>query len=103
MIDDRLSLFYKTRDRLTILRSNQKLQHLVDLLDETDVETAAQASYAYWLASLSSDRPPTDDQRHRMATREARRHLCKTDNDRTALKALKETCNYRRVCTPFCK
>jgi hypothetical protein len=49
-------------------------QIMLATLSEEDFEIAAQSSYAYWLASLS-DQPPTQEQRLRMATREARRFL----------------------------
>jgi hypothetical protein len=77
------------------------LQDLVQQLTEEEIETAAQGSYAYWLATVSSSAaaaapPPKPEQRMRMTLREARRHTFKVPYDQAA-QAIKETCKYRRV------
>jgi hypothetical protein len=60
-----------------------------------DVEMAAQGSYAYWVAKHSSN-PPTEEQKIKMAMREARRHIYGVKYP-DAVKNIKETCKYRRV------
>lgn len=72
-------------------------QDLVKLLNEEELEILAQTSYAYWLASLSQDHPPTADQRERMALREVRRQSRKSaDDDAKVLHEIKETAKHRK-------
>jgi len=71
------------------------MQGLAQLLNEQELEILAQTSYAYWLASLSPDHPPTAEQRLRMATREVRRQSCKSPDDAAVLQAVKETVRHR--------
>lgn len=61
-----------------------------------DIEIAAQGSYAYWLATLSADNPPSEQVRNRMALREARRHVFRVKYE-DAVVNLKNTCKYRKV------
>lgn len=68
---------------------------MIDTLNEEELEITAQSSYAYWLKSLS-DRPPTEEQRQRMALREARRILFKNPFEK-AEKGIKEIVQYRKV------
>jgi len=66
-------------------------------LNEEELEILAQTSYAYWLASLSQDHPPTADQRERMALREVRRQSRKSaDDDAKVLQETKETAKHRK-------
>lgn len=71
------------------------LQDLFGTLSPEDVEMAAQGSYAYWVAKHSSA-PPTEEQKVKMAMREARRHIYGVKYP-DAVKNIKETCKYRRV------
>lgn len=71
------------------------LQSLVATLSPEQIEYAAQSSYAYWLATFS-EQPPTDAERLRMATREARRFLGNPYD--VAMEHLHETCRFRKVC-----
>ena len=64
-------------------------------LNEEEVEYAAQGSYAYWLATISG-KPPTDEERMRMATREARRHLFKVPYEKACVQ-IKDTVHFRKV------
>ena len=59
------------------------------------METAAQGSYAYWVA-MHTDTPPTDDQKERFAIRECRRHIFGVKYE-DAVGNIKETCKFRRV------
>jgi hypothetical protein len=68
---------------------------LVGTLNEEEVEYAAQGSYAYWLATISG-KPPTDEERMRMATREARRHLFKVPYEKACVQ-IKDTVHFRKV------
>ena len=70
-------------------------EKLFALLNEEQVEAAAQASYAYWLATLSK-RPPTKEEQIKMAKRECRRHVVKRAFER-ASKDILETLQYRQV------
>lgn len=56
---------------------------------------AAQGSYTYWVAKHSST-PPTEEQKVKMAMREARRHIYGVKYP-DAVKNIKETCKYRKV------
>ncbi|GAX24375.1 hypothetical protein FisN_4Lh498 [Fistulifera solaris] len=67
---------------------------LFGTLSPEDVEMAAQGSYAYWVAKHSSN-PPTEEQKIKMAMREARRHIYGVKYP-DAVKNIKETCKYRR-------
>ena len=74
-----------------------ELQELVKLLNEDELEILAQTSYAYWVASLSQDHPPTVDQRDRMALREVRRQSRKSaEDDLKVLQETKETAKHRK-------
>lgn len=68
-------------------------QDLLHTLSPEETELAAQSSYAYWVATFS-DRPPTEQERTRMAFREARRYLSYKDK---AEEYLKRACNHRKV------
>lgn len=70
-------------------------QNLLKTLSPEDVITAAEGSYAYWVAKHSNT-PPTEEQTIRMATRECRRHIFKVKYD-DAVVNIKETCRYRKV------
>jgi hypothetical protein len=70
-------------------------QIMLATLSEEDFEIAAQSSYAYWLASLS-DQPPTQEQRLRMATREARRFLFGNAYEK-AIDEFHQSIKYRKV------
>jgi len=69
-------------------------QTLVETLTPKQIELAAQGSYAYWLATISPHQQPTDAERLRMATREARRFLGSPTLE-VAERLLKETCAFR--------
>lgn len=70
-------------------------QDLFGTLSPEDIEMAAQGSYAYWVAKHSS-KPPTEEEKVKMAMREARRHIYGVKYP-DAVKNIKETCKYRRV------
>jgi hypothetical protein len=80
----------------TYIYSHTLQQALVATLNEEEVEYAAQGSYAYWLATIST-KPPTDEERLRMATREARRHLFKVPYEKACVQ-IKDTVHFRKVC-----
>lgn len=69
-------------------------QKLVRTLTAEERELAAQGSFAYWVASISNDKP-TDAERWRMATREARRFLGNPYD--VAEVNLKQACKFRKV------
>lgn len=68
---------------------------LAETLTEEQIELAAHGSYAYWLASISSEKP-TNEERVRFALRESRRFLGSPTIE-IAEKLLKETCQFRKV------
>lgn len=67
----------------------------METLTPEQVELAAQGSYAYWLATIS-DEPPTDEERVKMATREARRYIVGNPYE-VAEVGLKGACEFRKV------
>jgi hypothetical protein len=69
-------------------------QKLVATLTPEEKESAAQGSFAYWLASISNAKP-TEAERLRMATREARRFLGNPYD--VAELGLKQACQFRKV------
>ncbi|GKY93174.1 hypothetical protein MPSEU_000285400 [Mayamaea pseudoterrestris] len=71
-------------------------EQLLTILSEEQVEFAAQSSTAYWLATLS-DKPPTDEERHRMALREARRYLSYHEVKEEMLKKACDSRKDRRI------
>ena len=71
------------------------IKELLATLNEEQMEQAAQSSYAYWLATLS-DKPPTAEERKKMALRECRRHIIKLTLE-DAKPAILETLKYRKV------
>jgi hypothetical protein len=70
------------------------VKKLVQTLTPEEKELAAQGSFAYWLASISSQKP-TAAETIRMATREARRFLGNPYD--VAQAGLKQTCQFRKV------
>uniref|UniRef100_A0A7S3PC38 CRAL-TRIO domain-containing protein n=1 Tax=Amphora coffeiformis TaxID=265554 RepID=A0A7S3PC38_9STRA len=69
-------------------------EKLLATLNEDQMEQAAQSSYAYWLATLS-DKPPTADERRKMALRECRRHIMKRTLEEATGEIL-ESMKYRK-------
>ena len=74
---------------------NVAIQKLLATLSSEQVEQAALSSYAYFLASIS-DKPPTEQERIKMAKRECRRHIVKSPLEKAPLDIL-ETLKYRKV------